>query len=341
MFDGISYEKGGAVLKMAQEYLTPEVFFKGVSKYLKAHAHGNAKTTDLWDAVGSVAGKDMNALMGPWTRQTGYPIVTVTEEHGALHVEQHRFLQTSDTSPKEDTLWPLVFNVRTSKGVKTTVVEERQDWIPVDLKDEDFFFINTNVTSIFRTKYSPLRLRKLASAANSGRLNAMERISLISDACALAQSGHYPIWICLDYIKSLTETELQPWQEILVQLEFISSAWVEHEEISKALKAFQQKYIGDARRRIGAPSKEDPVEVTQLKNLLFVSAALAGDADAVKECIDKAQDFLSGDESAIDQNTLGPVLAVAMLHGGEDEVSLENRHPAAPELLVANSRLLL
>ena len=37
MFDVLTYEKGGAVLRMLEQYLGPEVFRDGVRKYLTAH----------------------------------------------------------------------------------------------------------------------------------------------------------------------------------------------------------------------------------------------------------------------------------------------------------------
>src|SRR5262249_10632077 len=48
MFDGITYEKGGAVLRMLESYVGTETFRKGVNAYLAAHANGNATSADFW-----------------------------------------------------------------------------------------------------------------------------------------------------------------------------------------------------------------------------------------------------------------------------------------------------
>ena len=52
-FDGITYGKGAAVLRMIESWLGPEAFRAGVREYLKAHAYGNAKTSDLLLALGA------------------------------------------------------------------------------------------------------------------------------------------------------------------------------------------------------------------------------------------------------------------------------------------------
>ena len=51
MFDVLTYQKGGAVLRMLEQYLGPEQFRQGVSHYLRTHAYGNTETSDLWDAL--------------------------------------------------------------------------------------------------------------------------------------------------------------------------------------------------------------------------------------------------------------------------------------------------
>ena len=51
MFDVLTYQKGGALLRMLEQYLGEERFREGVSHYLRTHAYGNTETSDLWDAI--------------------------------------------------------------------------------------------------------------------------------------------------------------------------------------------------------------------------------------------------------------------------------------------------
>uniref|UniRef100_A0A3Q1G4R8 Aminopeptidase n=1 Tax=Acanthochromis polyacanthus TaxID=80966 RepID=A0A3Q1G4R8_9TELE len=48
LFDAISYSKGASVLRMLSDFLTEDVFKKGLQTYLKAFAFENTVYTDLW-----------------------------------------------------------------------------------------------------------------------------------------------------------------------------------------------------------------------------------------------------------------------------------------------------
>ena len=103
IFDHISYLKGSSVIRMLASSLGIETFLKGVSDYLKAHEYGNAKTNDLWAALSQASGQDVTAIMDPWIRKIGFPVVTVAEEPGQISVKQSRFLTSGEVKPDEDT----------------------------------------------------------------------------------------------------------------------------------------------------------------------------------------------------------------------------------------------
>ena len=44
LFDAISYNKGGAVLRMLEDFLGEETFRQGIHHYLRSHQYGNART---------------------------------------------------------------------------------------------------------------------------------------------------------------------------------------------------------------------------------------------------------------------------------------------------------
>ncbi|MEZ4473714.1 MAG: M1 family aminopeptidase [bacterium] len=76
-FDGITYGKGAAVLRMTEAWLGAEVFQAGVRRYLEAHAQGNATTADLLAALKAASGKDVAAMMQRFLDQPGVPLVSV------------------------------------------------------------------------------------------------------------------------------------------------------------------------------------------------------------------------------------------------------------------------
>ena len=49
-FDAITYQKGGAVIRMLEGYVGADAWREGVRSYMKTHAYGNTVSDDLWRA---------------------------------------------------------------------------------------------------------------------------------------------------------------------------------------------------------------------------------------------------------------------------------------------------
>ena len=78
MFDTLTYTKGGAVLRMLQQWLGPDRFRDGIRRYLREHSYGNTETHDLWDALEAETGEPVRRIMDAWIFQKGYPAITVS-----------------------------------------------------------------------------------------------------------------------------------------------------------------------------------------------------------------------------------------------------------------------
>lgn len=55
MFDSISYSKGASVIRMLSEFLTEDLFRKGLASYLHAFAYQNTTYLDLWEHLQMVS----------------------------------------------------------------------------------------------------------------------------------------------------------------------------------------------------------------------------------------------------------------------------------------------
>ena len=282
IFDAISYAKGSCVLRMISRYLGEETFMEGIRRYLKKHAYGNTETGDLWAALADASGKPVKEVMTVWTKNVGYPVVPVTENEDSksIHVKQNRFLRTADVKPEEDKiLYPVFLGLRTKSGVDEalTLSERERD---IEIPDDDFFKLNADQSGIYRTSYTPERLRKLGQAAKDGLLSVEDRAGMIADAGALASSGYQKTSGVLSLLKSFDdEKEFVVWSELLTRISAIRTAWVfEDIRIRDALKKFQFNLVSEKAHAKGwsfAPD-EDHVQA-QFKALLFGSAGLAGD----------------------------------------------------------------
>ncbi|KAF2663201.1 aminopeptidase [Microthyrium microscopicum] len=324
IFDAISYSKGSCVLRMVSKYLGEDVFMEGIRRYLKKHAFGNTQTGDLWAALADASGKDVESVMAIWTKQIGYPVVTVTEDakKGAITVKQNRYLRTNDVKPEEDkALFPVFLGLRTKDGVQEDLtLSEREQSFPV--KDLDFFKLNADHSSIYRTLYTPERLEKLGQAAKDGLLTTEDRAGMIADAGALAASGHQGTDGMLSLLKGFnSESEFVVWNEILTRVATIRSAWIfEDEAIRKAINKFRLDLVQDKAHELGwSFSDSDGHILQQFKPLIFNNAGQAGDEKVVKAAFDMFNKFREGERNAIHPNLRGAVYAIVLKNGGKAE----------------------
>ena len=113
MFDTLTYVKGGAVLRMLEQWLGAERFRDGIRRYLGKHAYGNTETHDLWDALEEETGEPVRRVMDAWIFQPGYPAISVGLDGERVRFTQRRFLPSKDD---DDTTWPVPLMVRQVSG---------------------------------------------------------------------------------------------------------------------------------------------------------------------------------------------------------------------------------
>ncbi|ODQ63581.1 aminopeptidase [Nadsonia fulvescens var. elongata DSM 6958] len=322
IFDAISYSKGSAVLMMISRWLGEEDFIKGVSAYLKKHQYGNTKTADLWEALSEASGKDVVSVMDIWTKEVGYPVVTVTESEKTINIKQNRFLTTGDVKPEEDNvIYPVFLGLNTNDGfVNDFALTERETTIEVN--NTDFIKLNTNHSGIYRTLYTPERVAKLGLAGKEGLLSVEDRAGLVADVSALCVSGYQGTSSLLELISSWTkESENTVWEQINVTLSAMSAAWnFEPESVRNSFKAFQRELVSEKVHSLGWKFTENDGFLTQqLKTNLFSIAARSEDPIVVKAAVDMFNAYIAGDKSAINPNIRAIVFSTALKNGGEAE----------------------
>ena len=115
LFDIISSGKGASILRMLEEALNKRKLRRGIRKYLKKHTKRHVLTADLWKAMELMSYNDwsldrellpIEEIMETWTRQMGYPVLTVeVVDGGNFRVTQERFL--IDRSKGENQKWSI------------------------------------------------------------------------------------------------------------------------------------------------------------------------------------------------------------------------------------------
>ncbi|KAL8690302.1 MAG: hypothetical protein Q9218_004222 [Villophora microphyllina] len=337
IFDAISYLKGSSVIRMLSNDLGVDVFIRGVSDYLKANAHGNATTNDLWAALGKASGKDVNGFMDPWIRKIGFPVLTVAEEPGQIGVRQTRFLSTGDVKPEEDdTLWWIPLGLKTSSQSKEAAIAaltSKEETVR-DV-DEAFYKLNSNQTGFYRVNYPPARLAKMG--AENDKLSTQDKIGLIADAGALAISGDATTASLLTFVSNLSNEKDNAyvnqtwsssilltgshsvWSQMVASLGNIRSVFAENKAVADGLKTFMLKLVSQATENIGWDFKAEEDYLTgQLRALLISTAGGAGHAGTINEAKSRFQRYVSGDSGAIHPSLRLPVFRINVAEGGKE-----------------------
>lgn len=320
IFDSISYAKGSSLLKMISNWLGEETFITGVSNYLKKHKWGNTQTKDLWEALSAASGKDVNSVMDIWTKNTGYPLVTVKElGNNEIEVTQHRFLTTGDVTEEDDKIiYPVFLSLKTSEGIDSSLtLDERSKTFKLKVTD-DFFKVNANQSGIFRTAYDLTRWKKLGEAGVEGKLSVEDRAGLVADAKALSLSGYIPTSSLLSLVKSWTdESSSVVWDEITSSLAFLSGTFrFESEEVKKAVNNFRYDLIKLKFNEVGYSFKDtDSFDIQQLKIGLFSAAISSENEKIIEFCKESFAKYAAGDESSIHSNVRTAIFQTAAKFG--------------------------
>ncbi|KAG7292540.1 hypothetical protein NEMBOFW57_002575 [Staphylotrichum longicolle] len=323
IFDAISYSKGSCVLRMISTYLGEDTFLEGVRRYLKKHAYGNTQTGDLWASLADASGKKVEEVMDVWTKNIGFPVVTVSEKDDkTIHLKQNRFLRTGDTKPEEDqVIYPVFLGLRSKDGIDESLTLDKRE-SSFEVPSTDFFKLNANHTGLYRTAYSPERLKKLGDAAKQGLLSVEDRAGMIADAGALATSGYQSTSGVLSLLKGFnSESEFVVWNEIIARVSSVQSAWIFEDKADRdALDSFLRDLVSAKAHELGWQFSEADGHIEQqFKAMMFGSAGLSGDETIISAAKDMFKKFMAGDKSAIHPNIRGSVFSMALKYGGKEE----------------------
>jgi puromycin-sensitive aminopeptidase len=274
MFDTLTYVKGGAVLRMLEQWLGPDRFRDGIRRYLRAHAYGNTETHDLWDALEEETGEPVRRIMDAWIFQGGYPAISVSQDGDRVGFSQRRFIPSRDD---DTTTWPVPLRVRQVNGEETTdsiLIEAQGAELPL-LAPDAVVVANAGSSSFTRVFYDDeLRARIVERAMDA--LSPVERYTLVDDAWAAVVAGNATAGSFLDLVEGFsTETDLRVWQAILAGLGWLDR-FLEGEPRER-LRAFVRDLLRPAVERLGWEPAEGESDLTRaLRGQLVQSLAVLG-----------------------------------------------------------------
>jgi tricorn protease interacting factor F2/3 len=296
IFDEISYNKGGCVLMMLEDFLGAKNFRVGLHNYLLKHKYNNTKGEDLWNSLASVSRKPVRQMMNNWVSQVGYPLIEATVSDSKIKLEQKRFLLENGKSKNEN--WIIPVTVKTGDKLVSKLMTKPIS-IPMDGR---WFKINSGQKGFYRVKYNDQTLEQLGELVQDKTLSNVDRWSLQHDLFALCISNQISLKKYLEFIKFYTEEDdYLVLADIVSGLNFIYGL-LSKEEFGDEIKEFNKEFFRRIFERLGWESRNGEKSTDALlRSTVISSLGKLGD----DEILDDAQKRFS---SFLKSNSLNPDL---------------------------------
>ncbi len=313
MFDPITYQKGGALLRMLETYLGETAFRRGVRAYIKKYRFKNAEAGDLARELERASGKPVKKMMDGWLKQGGVPIVSASASGRTLTLSQERF---SAFNLKEGTMWSVPvtvsYRLKGEKKIRTArvLLDGKTATLTLPGKGELLWaYPNAGETGYYRLALDETLLA--AALAHRSELTPVERAGLLNQLWAQVRAGNLPVARFLDALKSFRGDEARPiLEDASAYLKTIRQELARTPAEKAAVGAFAADFFKPALTRLGWDKKkgEDPEATLTRPTVLGAYALMA--PESVSKQIDARLASYLADPASVDP-AVAPVVLVA------------------------------
>lgn len=287
-FDGITYSKGLAVIRMIEAYVGEDAFRTGVRNYLSAHRLGNTVSSDLWSAVQAASGQPVLQIAHDFTEQSGYPVVRATGEACAngsranqVELTQRRF--ALDDSARTQQLWSIPIVARRLNGASTRAVMPARASANINVPpDCGPYLVNAGQTAFFRVLYDQRNFDALAHGFAG--LDPDDQLGVLIDYWAFGRSGDAPFTNYLQLVSTLT-ADVDP----VVAMDTTSSMtslldYARGRPTEGAVRAYGRAVLAPFFHRVGwTPRNNESPNDSLLRARLVTALGELGDGDVIAE----------------------------------------------------------
>jgi aminopeptidase N len=278
-FDGITYQKGAAVISMLEDYVGAEVWRAGVRSYINQHAYANTATDDLWAAIDAAAGgMQFMQVAHDFTLQPGIPLIQVDArcEGGKTLVSLQQREFTSDRPDKQPLRWHVPVAVQAVGGDAARVLVNGQASLSLPGCNAPVV-VNAGQKGYFRTQYSPAQFKVLADGFS--KLATVDQLGVMMDAAALSGVGLQPMADTLDLTAQVPlNTAPVVWQNVADMLGNLSGSYGDDKKAAAKANRYVIARLSPVLRKLGWENRpDDSADTKQLRMRLLTLLADAGD----------------------------------------------------------------
>lgn len=287
-FDGITYQKGGAVLRMMEAWLGEEKFRQGVRNYLQKHAWGNATSKDFLAAMAEAGGPAVAEAFASFLDQGGAPEVSFTlrcdsGKRPELVLRQTRAVPVGTHAPGEQT-WKVPVCVEYPAGSAATrqcsLLNTKEAKMELSHAQGCPAWIvpNAGGTGYYRSNMDSGLLDKLMEQHFSN-MPVGSRIALVGDIAALTRSGSMATSDALKLVPRLAASGERQIVQAGVSLAVDNSEILSDEDVPRMDRYVVATFSTRARQLGWTHKPGDDDDTRQLRAQLVPFAAGRGDAE--------------------------------------------------------------
>jgi aminopeptidase N len=340
-FDGITYNKGQALIRMLENYLGEDAFRDGIRRYMAAHAYGNTTTADLWQALESAAGKPVIGVAASFTEQDGVPLIMAetrcSGDEQRLALRQDRFvIAPAGAAALPPRRWkiPVAIGPLAPARPAEMLLLDGSAEIAAGSCGEPVK-LNLGDVGYYRVEYGPTS--RAALQKSLPLMTVEDRLNFIADDWALVQAGRAEPSSYLALIESIgVDDHRAVWDQVISSLTRLDRLALDRPE-RPALQAYAREKLRPLYDRLGwngSGSGDD--DDTLLRSSLIRALGEFGDADILAEARRRFAGFLQ-DPQTLPNALRDVVTQLVGIHA--DQAGYDTLLALARKSTVTNERL--
>ena len=317
IFDEISYEKGGTILGMIEDYAGNETFRKGLNLYLNRHKYSNARKEDLWGAIDLAARRnriDVKGVAKAWIEKPGYPSLTLSRNSDGISISQQRFVISGEKI--NGGTWPIPITYICQTKLNGTKLLMKESRYMLDTGAE-WLKLNYGQKGLYRVFYPDELIEKLGALLSARKLSAVDSWGVENDFFSRIRAGHDMIDKYLHFVdKYAFEADYPLNSNVLGHLSWIANMLYETKSYEKVTTAMVD-YSNDILNRLGWEiRKNESTTETKLRSSAISVSGTAGYEETVDKACRMFADHMKG-KISINPNLRGAIYRIAAINGSD------------------------
>ena len=313
IFDAISYDKGGCVLRMLEHYVGEPNFQKGLKQYLSDFKYKNAEGQDLWNAIGKASKMPVSSMVNSWLRQPGFPLIEITQDGNNLKLKQKRYLLEHDKKFSKG-LWSIPVSLGLENEISRKLFTKKSMSVKLP-KNTIGFVANYGRNGFYRVKYDEGILLDLKMLVDEKRLPAIDRWAIQNDLFSLCILGDESVRNYLDFTDAYYAED-----------SYLALVNVAHNLAYLYFHAFNETFVEEIRgytinyfRKIlfdlgWEPKKSDKHTDALLRTFAISVLGKMDDDDVTDEALKRYSKFLKSPNS-LPPDLVEPICSIAAWNG--------------------------